>query len=247
MMRRRPLEGPYFFAHVQKSAGTALVSQLRARYGAQAVYPDDSDREQGRIDPRSVLSVEHLQSRWRARRSEIYVVTGHFPLCTAEVLGGGFRTLTLLREPVARTLSYLRHHRELTVEDSERTLEEIYDDPFRFDGLIHNHMVKMFSLTAAEMTDGVLTPVEFTEERLEQAKRHLESVDVIGIQEDYQSFLDDLSRTFRWRLGPPHRMNGTEPVDPDPGLEARIAADNAMDTELYHHAIDLIARRRASR
>ena len=80
------------------------------------------------------------------RGDEIRVVTGHFPLCTTELLGAQFITLTILRDPVERTLSALRHHREKTPADSERSLEEIYEDPFRFE-LVHNHMVKMFSLS----------------------------------------------------------------------------------------------------
>ena len=107
---------------------------------------------------RRVLSVEHLLDRWRLRHDEIRVVTGHFPLCTTELLDVPFTTLTLLRDPVERTLSYLRHHREPTPADRERPLEEIYDDPVRFE-LLHNHMVKMLSLHADEMTDGALTPV----------------------------------------------------------------------------------------
>jgi hypothetical protein len=247
MFGRRSQQGPFFFVHVQKSAGTALVSQLRARFGTEAIYPDDSDRERGLVDPDSVLSVERLQERWHARGARIKVVTGHFPLCVSELLGEEFRTLTLLREPVARTLSYLRHHRELTIEDRHLTLEEVYDDPFRFDGLIHNHMVKMFSLTTSEMTGGALTPVIFTEERLAVAKRNLASVDVIGVQEDYEGFLRDLTRTFRWRLGPPHWMNATQPVEIDPGLEERIAIDNRMDIELYEYALELVATRRSRR
>ena len=97
-----------------------------------------------------MISVDHLLERWRTYRDVIRVVTGHFPLCTVDLLRDSFTTLTVLRDPVERTLSYLRHHRELTPDDSERSLEAIYADPFRFHGLIHNHMVKMFSLTTAE-------------------------------------------------------------------------------------------------
>jgi len=75
--------------------------------------------------PTTVLSVEHMLERWRLRRDEIRVVTGHFPLCTTELLDAPFTTLTLLRDPVERTLSYLRHHREMTPSEGERPLEEM--------------------------------------------------------------------------------------------------------------------------
>ena len=60
-----------------------------------------------------------LLERWEARRDEIQVVTGHFPLCTTELLDADFTVITVLRDPVERTLSYLRHHRDTTPADSE--------------------------------------------------------------------------------------------------------------------------------
>ena len=74
---------------------------------------------------------------------------GPFPLLHAPKLLGAptAQRLTVLQEPVERTLSYLRHHRETTPKDRSKKLEEIYEDPLRFHGLIHNHMVKMLSLT----------------------------------------------------------------------------------------------------
>ena len=62
----------------------------------------------------------------------------------------------------------------------------------RFDGLIHNHMVKMFSLRRDEMTDGVLTPVEFTPEHLERAKEHLARVDAVGDQASFEDYVAEL-------------------------------------------------------
>ena len=154
MLRRQRDHGPFFFVHLQKTAGTSLSSQMRERFGTSAVYPDDSDREScGPDGAESVLSVSHLQERWAERRSQIRVITGHFPLCTTDLLEGDFRTFTLLRDPVDRTLSYLRHARETLPGAQDLSLEEIYEDPVRYEWLVHNHMVKMFSLTADEILD----------------------------------------------------------------------------------------------
>ena len=148
----------YFFVHLQKTAGTSFSRQMKDHFGRPAIYPSDDDG-----DPIArVIDVDHLVERWRARRDEIVVVTGHYPLCTTELLDADFVTFTILRHPVERTLSYLRHHRKVTPDDQDLTLEEVYDDPERFHGLVHNHMVKMFSLTTDEMTNGALTVVDFT-------------------------------------------------------------------------------------
>jgi hypothetical protein len=248
----------FFFLHVQKAAGTSLLTRLQHQFGERAVYPASVD-----ADPKgdSVISVHHLQERWRTRRDEIRVVTGHFPLCTVELLGGGFTTLTVLREPIERTLSYLRHRRQEAPEDRDKTLEEIYEDPYRFDSLIHNHMTKMFSLTAAEANawqlemaellsrpadqsaPWILTKVEFTPERLERAKEGLASIDLIGLQDRFEQFCRSLTDRFGWDLGPALHQNRTEPGDVPAGLRDRIAEDNAMDIELYDFGRDLHERR----
>lgn len=229
-----------FFVHLQKTAGTTLFRRMRRHLGDAAVYPDASD---GR-PPETVLLVDHLLERWRARRSEIRVVTGHFPLCTTEVLGVPFSTFTVLREPVERTLSFLRHHRARTPADRDVPLEVIYEDDIRFHGLVHNHMVKMFALRAEEMVAGCMTRVDFTRAHLDRAKERLESVDVVGLQEDFEPFCAELAARFGWDLGPPEHTNRTEPVDVSPAFVERIAHDNALDVELYEFARDLVRRRR---
>lgn len=230
-----------FFVHLQKTAGTTLFRRIRRHLGDAAVYPDASD---GR-PPETVLLVDHLLERWRARRSEIRVVTGHFPLCTTELLGVPFATFTVLRDPVERTFSFLRHHRARTPADRHTPLEQIYADDIRFHGLVHNHMVKMFSLRAPEMVAGCMTRVDFTRGHLERAKEQLARVDVVGLQEDFESFCDELSAKFGWDLGPAEYANRTEPVDVAPAFAERIAHDNALDIELYEFARKLVAARRA--
>jgi hypothetical protein len=221
----------FYFLHLQKTAGTALWRRLKQQFPPDAVYPGPSDGE----PPDSVMSVEHLLERWHVRRDDIRIVTGHFPLCTTELLDAPFTTLTVLRDPVERTLSYLRHHREATPADRDRPLEEIYEDPIRFE-LVHNHMVKMLSLSSAEMTNGMLTPVTFGPERLERARRRLDGLDVVGFQEQFDEFCAELSARFGWSLGPPIFMNRSAPVAIDDALRARIEADNRDDVELYEHA-----------
>ena len=241
----------WFFVHVQKTGGTDLFTRIGGDpsialdhdrwFTDEAIYPNDSDGDVFLVAPQ--LSVEQLLLRWKERRDEIRIVLGHFPLCTVELLDADFTTLTVLREPVERTLSYLRHHRKLTPADRDKPLEEIYEDPFRFETLLHNHMVKMFGLTTDEMTGGMLTEIEFTPDHLARAKRGLERVDVIGLQENFEAFCRQLETQFGWPLGMPFYANRTKPVDVSESFRARIAADNAMDVEFYEYALDLARTR----
>lgn len=229
-----------FFVHLQKTAGTTVYLWLKEVLPPGALYPEDVD---GPKIP-AVLTVDRLLERWQARRDEIRVVTGHFPLCTTELLGAPFRTFTILRDPVARTVSYLRHYRATNPEGDRRPFEEIYADPLRFGGMIENHMVKMFSLRAEEMTDGMLTRVDFTPEHLERAKERLATVDVVGVQERFDLFWADLRDAFGWPLGDrPGTANRSEPAEIPDHLLERIAEDNALDVELHRFAQALVEQR----
>ena len=187
------------------------------------------------------MSIDRLVREWSVRRKDIRLIAGHFPLCTTELLGGGFTTLTLLREPVERTLSFLRHRRALAPAMQDKSLEEIYEDPQHFHWLVHNHMVKMFALRTSEMTGGMLTKVEFTQAHLARATEQLAAVDAVGLQEGFDEFCAYLEQRFAWQLGTSLRANQTEPEPASEALRARIAADNPLDVEFYEFAQRLSA------
>jgi hypothetical protein len=227
----------FFFVHMQKTGGVSLYMRLQREFGEEAVYPAESDGDPEARMPQLFPNI--LLDRWRARRDEIRVVTGHFPLCTTELLDAEFTTFTVLRDPVDRTLSYLRHHRDTTPAERERPLEEIYEDPARFGPFIENHMVKMLSLRAEEMTDGMMTVIDLDRRRLRRAKRALRKIDDFGLQEDLEGFAQRLARRYGWRLGPTVHENVTSPAEVPQSFRARIAEDNALDVELYEHAVKL--------
>lgn len=226
-----------FIAHIQKTAGTALRDRLRATYPDEQIYPNHTDGPDARI---AVISVQHLRDRWAERGDEIRLLTGHFPVRVIELIDAPFVTMTVLRDPVERTLSFLRHQaaRGQRGATEDTPLVEIYEDPFRFNAMIHNHMVRTLSLTPDEMLegDGVLTTVAYTAERLDMAKSALDNLDLFGIQEHFDEFCDELSRRYGLDVGGSLRTNTTEPVDVPPGFADRIAEDNALDMDLYAYA-----------
>lgn len=229
------MTGRFLFVHLQKTAGTALLKRLRHHFGPAAVYPTPS--EQG--TPEAVLDIDRMLERAGAS-PQIEVVTGHFPLAAAGLLGDDVATFTVLRNPVDRVLSFLRHQREVEARFAATPLEAIYDDPVTSTGLVHDHMVKMLSLTSTEMTAGALSPVTVDEGHLERATDNLASrVDVVGLQAHFDVFCADLERVFDWDLGPPVRMNRTAPVPASKALCRQIERDNSFDVALYEHACRL--------
>jgi hypothetical protein len=233
----------FFIVHLQKTAGTSLRDRFRATLPESAIYPNSTDGRDKRL---SVISVSHLLERWRERSDEIRLVAGHFPLSTIELLDADFVTLSILRPPIERTLSYLRHQKKINPADRELSLETIYDDPFRYSGLIRNHMVRMFSIRVDEMGpgDGVLTDVGDSEDQLERAKVALAGLDGFGLQPHFEEFWTDFALRHGLEIGEPVRSNTTEPEEGPPELIERITHDNALDIAFYDYAEQLYATRR---
>jgi hypothetical protein len=250
-----PTHPRWFFVHVHKAAGTSLLHRLRRQFAPDQIYPDESDVAAAGDGDSALphlaptLLVSHLMARYPLRRDRIAVVAGHFPLRTTEMLGDPFTTMTLVREPVDRILSSLRHHRAYTPADRDRPLEELYEDPIRFHGMLHNHLVKMFSLSPDEIRlgDGMMAHVRaFTPARLDDAKQRLAGVDVLGLHDRVDEMCGVLTERFGWRLGEDVHANTTEPVEVSASFRRRIAADNADDAELYEYARELWAQRRSA-
>jgi hypothetical protein len=245
--RSDPNAQRFFVAHMQKTAGTTLRDRLRASFTDEEIYPNASDGPDPRI---SMIAVSHLQERWAVRGEKIRLLTGHFPVRTAELLGVPFITMTVLRHPVERTLSFLRHQAERRQRGATEgtPLVEIYEDPFRFRHMIQNHMVRTLSLSPKEMEahDGVLTPVPYTRERLDRARNALAQLDLFGLQDRFEELCDELADRYGLDVGQPMRSNITERAEVPDGFADRIAEDNALDMELYEYACALYRERRSA-
>jgi hypothetical protein len=230
----------YFFMHIPKTAGSTLYQRLVRCHG-DALYPLPPDRGL----PAAAMDVDCLATRFREFRDDIRVVTGHFPLCMDEMLGVPLTTFTVLRDPVERTLSFLRQRKQRTDRFGDASLEDIYNDPYLLHGQIHNYMVKVLTMTVAEMQAGAVTMVDFDDARLERAKHNLEHrVEIFGLQEDFRDFFERLALHFGWDLGEPGFANRTSIIDVSDDFRERIAHDNALDVRLFRFARDLLDRRR---
>ena len=241
----------FFYVHVQKAAGIELRERLKRCFPPEALYPDPTDGDIVSVAPQ--VSVRQLLARWEVRKDQIQIITGHFPYCTTELLGAEFTTLSVLREPVDRTLSHLRHHRKMNPDAHDASLEAIYEDVFR-PAFFANHMVKMYSLTSEEIASSAARDVwamvmrmEFTRERLASAKEHVARLDVLGLHDQFDDFCAELQQRFGWQLGEPLFANRTPAEEVPEPLRERIAADNELDAELFEYARDLYDERRRGR
>jgi hypothetical protein len=207
-----------------------------------AVYPDlavDGQRHDAN------LLVQQLLALPPERHAQITAYTGHFPFVTAEMLDPDLVTLTLLRDPVERIISYLKHCKRWNPQHRELEFEAIYEDGFNFPMLIHDHQVKVFAMRRDDRLESVLDVIPIDVGRLATAKANLEAVDVVGFREDHDAFLDEVARrygwTFRDRAGWRVSTEGWQVSD---ALRRRIETDNAADVEFYAWARDHVAARR---
>src|SRR5438045_58198 len=102
----------FLFLHVMKTGGTSFVFHLKREFPAVALYPSEVDRR-GPTDAEPYGSLADLAAVTPVRRAAIRMYAGHFPYMARDIIGGDLTTITLLREPVERTVSMLKHFKRL--------------------------------------------------------------------------------------------------------------------------------------
>ena len=222
---------PFFFVHVMKTAGLTLDQHIDANFPAVQRYPTPGDR------PIDYMVINALRKAVVDRSDRVRIWRGHFPFFVTSLVPDAI-TLSLLREPVARTISMLAQHRVLNAPD--KCLEELYDDPYLQDRMLGNHQTKVFSLSEADNPGTYLKPIRVDEPRLAAAKRNLERVELLGLTERFPRFLDELEARYGWQIDRTERVNVGDPVEITASLRRRIIDDTAIDAELYEHARRLL-------
>jgi hypothetical protein len=237
--------GTYFFIHVMKTGGTTFVQHIEENFQPHERYPGP---ERGPRRREAYAMIDQLRALSPERMAEIKVYVGHFPFVASTFVTPTPTTFTILREPVARTISVLRHAKRYQARMQDATLEQIYDDGFIFPMQIHNYQVKQFAMTPNDRLESHLDVIDIDRHRLDVARANLERVDLLGLHEHYDAFVAEVSNRFGWQCGPVTSLrvhNDHWKVSPE--LHARIVADNAADIAFYEYALELYGHRRADR
>jgi hypothetical protein len=229
----------FFFLHVMKTGGTSLWYHARKIFSDEAVYPDAS------IDPigpyEGYMNVPYLLSLSVERRRRIRCFMGHFPYFVTELLDDDLVTMSVLRHPVDRTISFLKHWRTLVPERADLSLVELYDNPVDRENFALNHQARLFSMLPEDEPMTFLDGIEIDEARLAVAKTNIDQVDILGVHERYEQFIEQ-AEAYGWDFASVRRQLVSAHEDVPASLRRRILDDNAADLELWEHALRRVDR-----
>jgi len=238
----------FFFIHVMKTAGTTFVRALQQQFPPESIYPTRGIDWTSPTDVEAYINIPRLVSLSDARKQQVRIYTGHFPFMVADLLDPDLVTLTVLRDPIDRTISVLKQVKRRDARFRDTPLESIYDDRPTFRFFVENHQTKVFSLTPDDHEVAINCGLTIDDVRYARAQENLARVDVIGFTESFDAFIAEVRARFGWwpaGVDPQTRANvSTEDWDVDPTFRARIAADNAYDIQLYEYAKTLTVRSR---
>ncbi|MCP4951189.1 MAG: hypothetical protein GY922_05010 [Proteobacteria bacterium] len=135
-----------------KTGGTSFVDIVGANFLADRRYPDVSIADDADIFQRveAYLFTPAIVATVNAMEGRLHMVRGHFPYAIRSLLDDEYVAMTILRHPVDRTISYLKHCRRYHVEHLGQDLEEIYEDHWFNETFIRDYQTKMFSLSTME-------------------------------------------------------------------------------------------------
>jgi len=222
----------FFFLHVMKTGGTTFRGHIDNNFDPDVVFPQPGVDEHLFA---AKANIEYLQALPSERMAGLRMLSAHVPIGLTDRLGMEFTYLTLLRDPVDRTLSWLRQRQRNHQPDE--SLTEIYDQKTILRAnYVDNHQVKQFAITADDGAVNHLHPVEMDESRLAIAKANLDRVDVVGFQDRFDDFLAELADRFGWTIAPvPDRNVGIDAPIHD-ALWRRIDEENPWDRAFYEYA-----------
>tara|TARA_B100000927_G_scaffold216079_1_gene176337 strand:- start:662 stop:1414 length:753 start_codon:yes stop_codon:yes gene_type:complete len=206
------------FIHIPKTAGTSLRLLLESNYC-----------EDERI---GIYSHENLDQRLAEALADtkIKCIYGHFPLRPL-IIESDAIVITLLREPIARSMSHYNHYSKRMNEKHEKLMKGI-ETPEEFTKLVQSNNRQTAFLS------GYLNQQEFLMDHtvLEKALKNFDRLDAVGFTEHYTASITYFGELLDWKntQAEQHNKGGKKTVEPG----AVWAEMNAYDLPLYAAAVE---------
>jgi hypothetical protein len=244
---RTGVRAPLFFMHIPKTAGMSMRMYLGEQYHPHEICPAESWRD--------ILGREKDVRSFR-------LVRGHFRYNMRGLVAEEARTLVVLREPLARTVSALRHLRR--DQQFHPTWEIARDlsiaEMIRHPGIMaFQRDIQARFLCASIVPDAVTAHFTRTDRpdeadagdleeppELQLAAERLETIDFVGVTENLNAVVSDMAREMNFHPPAYFPMINENPDHTNPlhGLTGEdlelVRSYNAVDLLLYEWARKLI-------
>jgi hypothetical protein len=236
---------PLFFMHIPKTAGMSIRLYLQNQYPAADIMPARDWHE--------VLRSGHLPSAFR-------LAAGHFAYNLRFALAAGTPVLTVLRDPVARTISALKHLRR----DPDFHPDHALADGMSLRALIRNpaimsrqNNIQAAYLCASSPPATVLAYLGRTGPQatladpaaleappsLALAQERLRAIEFVGHVDGLETLLSDLADAMNFHPAAYIPYVNQDPSAAAAGLDdedlAMIRHYNAIDIALHAYSLNL--------
>lgn len=223
-----------FFVHVMRCGGTSFRDMLWKHYGQDRVYPSAQDIQRNGARYPEHGEVTQLPTAFLATKE---LVAGHFPLVLAEHLPRRPQIVTLLRDPVQRSLSHLRRHRRVREGLAHMPLATLLDDQDLVERMIRDYQCKYFAFRSLDERSSVNHALPIDAARLEEAKEQLASCDVVGITERFPDTMRLVDHHLGLRLAARHVNESPREGEVTESLLDHLATLSVHNRELYDFAL----------
>jgi hypothetical protein len=248
-----------YHIHVMKTGGTSLAWMLP--FPRHRRYPRPGTAES---HPHEKFVPDALLAMEPEERDRFLCVSTHMPAWVAEDLFPHYLSVTVLRDPVQRTISHLKQ----IASGSGIELEELYEDPMWRSRLL-NYQVQVFAATHAEyvaqerekpsydpsrhpepersrilatLRAAYATSIGFPklidDRSYAEAAARLDRVDEVGVTDRLGELVDRLEARLGRELRPlRHDRVSNGGFDVSTALRERIELENGWDRLLYERAL----------
>jgi hypothetical protein len=223
-----------FFMHLPKAGGTTFYAILEQYFPAEACFSVPDREYQQELPP-------HLDQYRLVRAHQGYDAYRYFKRKPIYI--------TMLRNPVARTISYYQHIMRQTshpmherIKQGSLSLIDCLKDP-----ILEKHLVNTQTRRLA-FGNGAVDDLPSGEVQLEMAKVRLHEFAYFGLVEYYMRSVQLLTYTFGWPSISEIKPLNAAPMpemaqELPPAVREAILLHNQLDLDLYNYAEQLFQER----